>query len=191
MKILVLKKRTNTKKGLRSLPKLLKKLNEMGFEVCIEKDAGKESGMIDAAYEAAGAKIIKDVKTAIREADIIPHVAPVSVEKLQGTRENVILISLFKPYTNQDLIKKLAHHKVYQHFPEMIPRISRAQAMDVLSSQSNLAGYKAVVDAASEYGRAMPLMMTAAGTIAPARPCSWAGVAEPGCCNGSSHGKHR
>jgi NAD(P) transhydrogenase subunit alpha len=125
--------------------------------------------MLDAAYEAAGAKITNDVKTLMGEIDILPHVAPISMEELQGTKENILLISLLKPHVNQELLKKLAHHKVTSFCLEMIPRISRAQAMDVLSSQSNLAGYKAVVEAASEYGRAMPLMMTAAGTIAPAR----------------------
>lgn len=169
MKILVLKETDQHEKRVALSPEVTKKLTEMGFEVFIEKDAGKESGMIDTAYESAGAKIVKDVKAALMEADIIPHVSPISVEELQGTKENVILISLLKPYTNQELIKKLAQHKVTSISLEMIPRISRAQAMDVLSSQSNLAGYKAVVDAASEYGRAMPLMMTAAGTIAPAR----------------------
>lgn len=169
MKILVLKETDPSEKRVALSPEVTKKLCEMGFKVSIEKDAGKESGMIDTAYEASGAKIIKDVKAAIAEADIIPHVSPISVEELQGSKENVILISLLKPYTNQELIKKLAQHKVTSISLEMIPRISRAQAMDVLSSQSNLAGYRAVIDAAAEYGRAMPLMMTAAGTIAPAR----------------------
>ncbi|WP_032112367.1 Re/Si-specific NAD(P)(+) transhydrogenase subunit alpha [Candidatus Paracaedibacter symbiosus] len=169
MKILVLKETDKYEKRVAISPEVTKKLIEMGFDVLVEKDAGKESGMVDDAYEAAGAKIVKDAKTMLPEADIIPHVAPISIEELQGTKENVILMSLLKPYSNQELLKKLANHKVTSIALEMIPRISRAQAMDVLSSQSNLAGYKAVVDAASEYGRAMPLMMTAAGTIAPAR----------------------
>ncbi len=169
MKILVLKETDPHEKRVAISPDVTKKLIEMGFEIIVEKDAGKESGMIDAAFEAAGAKITKDIKTALTQADIIPHVAPISPDDLKGTKENLILISLLKPYANQNLIKKLAEHKVTAIALEMIPRISRAQAMDVLSSQSNLAGYRAVIDAAAEYGRAMPLMMTAAGTIAPAR----------------------
>jgi len=169
MKILVLKETALDEKRVAISPDVAKKLIEMGFDVFVEKDAGLESGMIDSAFEAAGAKIVANTKSSLAEADIIPHVAPISPAELKGTKENLILISLLKPYSNQDLLKQLANHKVSSIALEMIPRISRAQAMDVLSSQSNLAGYRAVVEAAYEYGRAMPLMMTAAGTIAPAR----------------------
>lgn len=169
MKILVLKETALDEKRVAISPDVAKKLIEMGFDVLVEKDAGKESGMLDIAFEAAGATIVANGKNSLSEADIIPHVAPISPTELKGTKDNVILISLLKPYANQNLIKKLAQHKVTSIALEMIPRISRAQAMDVLSSQSNLAGYRAVVEAAYEYGKAMPLMMTAAGTIAPAR----------------------
>lgn len=169
MKILVLKEIDQHEKRVAVSPEVTKKLVEAGFEVTVEKDAGKESGMIDAAYEAVGAKIVKEIKSALKTADIIPHVAPIAADNLKECKENVILISLMKPYNNQEIIKGLATKKITTFALELIPRISRAQAIDVLSSQSNLAGYKAVIDAASEYGRAMPMMMTAAGTITPAK----------------------
>lgn len=169
MKILVLKEIDQHEKRVAISPDVAKKLVEAGFEVTVEKDAGKESGMPDTAYEAIGAKVVKEVKAALKAADIIPHVAPISADDLKDCKTNAILISLMKPYNNPDLIKGLAAKKITSFALEMVPRISRAQAMDVLSSQSNLAGYKAVIDAAADYGKAMPMMMTAAGTIQPAK----------------------
>lgn len=169
MKILVLKETAPHEKRVALSPDVTKKLVELGFEVIVQKDAGKKAGMLDTAFEQAGAVLTNDVTKAIAQADILPHVAPLSLNEIEGAKENLLVISLFKPYENLDLLRNLAEQKITCFALEMIPRISRAQSMDVLSSQSNLAGYRAVIEAAHAYGKAMPLMMTAAGTIAPAR----------------------
>ncbi|MBW8308827.1 MAG: Re/Si-specific NAD(P)(+) transhydrogenase subunit alpha [Candidatus Paracaedibacteraceae bacterium] len=169
MKILVLKE-TAAHEGRVSLtPETVKKLIDQGHEILVEKDAGKSSGVGDDLYTAAGAKISKDASKDISKADLVTVVSFDSMDQLKGIKEGTVLVGLMKPYQNTKLLKDLAKKKVTTLALELIPRISRAQAMDVLSSQSNLAGYKAVVDSAAEYGRAMPMMMTAAGTIPPAR----------------------
>lgn len=150
-------------------PEVSKKLTDLGHDVVLEKGAGVAAGMPDAAYEAAGAKIAKDTKSLYQGADIIIRVSPPTSSEVAALPKDSILIGMLKPFDNEKLAKELAKKKITAFALEFIPRISRAQSMDVLSSQSNLAGYKAVVDAASLFGRAMPMMMTAAGMIPPAR----------------------
>jgi NAD(P) transhydrogenase subunit alpha len=116
-----------------------------------------------------GAKIAADEEAALRDADIVLKVRPPTLEEIGMMKRGAILAALLSPATEKATIGKLAEAGIDAFAMEFLPRISRAQAMDVLSSQANLAGYKAVVDAAATYGRAMPMMMTAAGTIAPAR----------------------
>lgn len=169
MKILTRKESAAHEKRVALTPEITKKLIDLGCEIIIEKDAGKEAGMLDAAFEKAGATITKDADAILKEVDAIIQVSTPDEAALKGAKAGTVVISLMKPYANPELIKKLAAQKLTSISLELIPRISRAQAMDVLSSQSNLAGYKAVVDAAAEFGRAMPMMMTAAGTIPPAR----------------------
>lgn len=169
MKIFVLKE-TEPHEGRVSItPETAKKLIGQGHEILVEKDAGKASGIDDALYTAAGAKISKDAEKEITKADLVTAVTFESLDQIKGMKADTVFVSMMKPYQNTKLLKDLAKKKITSLALEMIPRISRAQAMDVLSSQSNLAGYKAVVDSAAEYGRAMPMMMTAAGTIPPAR----------------------
>ncbi|MGV8948939.1 MAG: Re/Si-specific NAD(P)(+) transhydrogenase subunit alpha [Candidatus Paracaedibacter sp.] len=150
-------------------PEVSKKLTDLGHDVVLEKGAGAAAGMPDAAYEAVGAKIAKDTKSLYQSADIIIRVSPPTSKEVAALPKDSILIGMLKPFDNEKLAKELAKKKITAFALEFIPRISRAQSMDVLSSQSNLAGYKAVVDAASLFGRAMPMMMTAAGMIPPAR----------------------
>jgi NAD(P) transhydrogenase subunit alpha len=123
----------------------------------------------DADYLAAGATIAPDMASALAGADIVLKVRGPEADEIAAMKKGAVLAALLSPYTEKDTAAKLAGQGVTAFAMEFIPRISRAQSMDVLSSQANLAGYKAVLDAAATFGRAMPMMMTAAGTIAPAR----------------------
>lgn len=169
MKIAVGKETAKDEKRVAMTPEVAKKLVELGHEVVVEKDAGKESGLTDALYQKAGASIAKDAAASYKGADVIVRVVAPTVEEISKFPKNAHLIGMLKPHTNGETIKALAKQKVTAFALELVPRISRAQTMDVLSSQSNLSGYRAVIDAAAEFGRAFPMMMTAAGTIPPAR----------------------
>ncbi len=150
-------------------PETVKKLKGLGLEISIETGAGAAARFADADYVAAGATIAPDAGAALADADIVLKVRGPNADEIAMLKKGAVLAALLAPYTEKDAIAKLAAQGVSAFAMEFIPRISRAQTMDVLSSQANLAGYKAVVDAAAQFGRAMPMMMTAAGTIAPAR----------------------
>ena len=169
MKIVVPNECVNFECRVAITPEVCKKLTDLGHDVVIEKGAGVAAGMPDAAYEAASASIAKDGKSLYQAADIVIRVSPPSGAEITALPKDSILIGMLKPFDNEKLASELAKKKITAFALEFIPRISRAQSMDVLSSQSNLAGYKAVIDAASLFGRAMPMMMTAAGMIPPAR----------------------
>ncbi len=148
-------------------PETVKKLAGLGLSVVVEAGAGHASRIPDRDFEAAGAKIGKaaDVKTA----DIVLKVRRPSSAELKAYRSGVVLIAMLDPYGNDAAVKELASAGATAFTMEFMPRITRAQVMDVLSSQANLAGYQAVIDAAAEYDRAIPMMMTAAGTVPAAR----------------------
>lgn len=169
MKIVAPNESANFESRVALTPEVSRKLVDLGHEVVIEKGAGVAAGMSDAAFEEAGAKIAKDTKALYQNANIIVRVSPPKDKDVSALPKDSILIGMLKPHGNEQLFHQLAKRKVTGFALEFIPRISRAQSMDVLSSQSNLAGYKAVIDAAAEFGRALPMMMTAAGMIPPAR----------------------
>jgi len=150
-------------------PESVKKLKGLGLDVVVETGAGHAAHIADADYVAAGASIAPDAKTALADADIVLKVRGPQAAEAAHMKKGAVLAALLAPHTEKDAIRNLARQGVAAFAMEFLPRISRAQAMDVLSSQANLAGYKAVIDAAAQFGRAMPMMMTAAGTIAPAR----------------------
>ena len=150
-------------------PETVKKLKGLGLDVVIETGAGDAPRISDADYEAMGARIAPDAASALKDADIVFKVRGPSQDEIALFKRGAVLAALLSPAAEKDAIGKLAEAGINAFAMEFLPRISRAQAMDVLSSQANLAGYKAVVDAAAAFGRAMPMMMTAAGTIAPAR----------------------
>src|SRR6202012_39434 len=131
--------------------------------------AGNSANIFDNDYIAAGATVAPDVATLLKDADIVLKVRGPEADEVQAMKKGAVYASLLSPYSEKDAIAKLASQGVNAFAMEFIPRISRAQSMDVLSSQANLAGYKAVIDACAQFGRAFPMMMTAAGTIAPAR----------------------
>jgi NAD(P) transhydrogenase subunit alpha len=169
MIVAIPKERRAKETRVAATPETVKKLKGLGLEVAVETGAGADAHFSDADYLAAGATIAPDAAAALKTADIVLKVRGPSDEEIALLKRGAILVALLAPATEKDTIGKLGEAGIDAFAMEFLPRISRAQAMDVLSSQANLAGYKAVVDAAAQFGRAMPMMMTAAGTIAPAR----------------------
>jgi H+-translocating NAD(P) transhydrogenase subunit alpha len=143
-------------------PETVKKLMTLGVEVAVEPGAGIKSGVLDADYVAAGATVGPD---AMKDADIVLKVRRPSEAELSGYKSGALVIAIMDPFGNDAALAAMAKAGVTAFAMELMPRITRAQSMDVLSSQANLGGYRAVIDAAAEYGRALPMMMTAAGTI--------------------------
>src|SRR5690348_1505485 len=150
-------------------PESVKKFKGLGLDVVVEAGAGQGAKISDSDYAAAGAVIAPDAAATFKDADIVLKVRGPSAAEISQFKQGAVLAALLAPHAEGDAIQSLAGQGVDAFAMEFLPRISRAQAMDVLSSQANLAGYKAVIDAAATFGRAMPMMMTAAGTIAPAR----------------------
>ena len=147
----------------------VKKLIAMGFAVTVETGAGLGASILDADYLAAGATIAPSAQAALAGADVVFKVRAPADEEIAALKPGAIVVALLNPHADRPVIQALAARGVSAFAMEFIPRISRAQAMDALSSQANLAGYRAVIEAAEVYGRALPMMMTAAGTVAPAK----------------------
>ncbi|HEX8232433.1 MAG TPA: Re/Si-specific NAD(P)(+) transhydrogenase subunit alpha [Caulobacteraceae bacterium] len=150
-------------------PESVKKLAALGAEVTVESGAGAASAYLDGDYEAAGARIAADPVATVRNADILLKVRDPSPEELAPLRRGGVAVGLFDPFRSAQLIEAFNVVGATAFAMELVPRISRAQSMDALSSQANLAGYRAVIEAAQAYGRALPMMMTAAGTVAAAK----------------------
>jgi NAD(P) transhydrogenase subunit alpha len=168
MKIVVRAEHDKEETRVAASPETVKKLVGMGCAVTVEAGAGAKAHMSDADYEAAGASIAK-AGSALGDADIVVSVRRPDAAALGAMKAGAAVVAMMDPYGDKDGILPFAKQGVIAFAMELMPRITRAQSMDVLSSQSNLAGYKAVIDAAAEFERAMPMMMTAAGTVAPAR----------------------
>lgn len=176
MRIAVVKESRPGEKRVAASPETVKKLSNRGLEVFVQMGAGATSSFVDDDYESAGGVLVSTFKETVEKADLILKVQKPVVKGEKGLEEELkwfpkdaMLIALLSPLTDQDQLKLYAQHSITAFSMDMIPRISRAQSMDVLSSQSSLAGYRSVLDAAHEYGRAFPMMMTAAGTITPAK----------------------
>ena len=178
MQIGIIKERRPDEKRVAATPDTVKKFIAMGLKVNIEKGAGITAAITDQEYEEAGANILDDAKRVLVDADIVlkvnkpigPKDKDVSkLDEVKLLKSGSILVSLMEPYKDKDLIALIAEQNITCFALELIPRITRAQTMDVLSSQSNLAGYKAVIEASTTYGKAFPMMMTAAGTVPPAK----------------------
>ena len=169
MKLAVLKERRAGEARVAATPETAKKLTGLGLSVVVESGAGAGAKIADADYVAAGATIAPDAAAALADADIVFTVRGPDAGGIAAMKKGTVLAALLAPHSEKDTAQKLAAQGITAFAMEFIPRISRAQTMDVLSSQANLAGYKAVIDAAATFGRAFPMMMTAAGTIAPAR----------------------
>src|SRR5579862_4863563 len=147
-------------------PDTVKKLTALGAEVVVARGAGIGSGISDADYEAAGAKLGDNVT---KDADVVLKVRRPAAAELKDYKKGALVIAIMDPFGHDAELKAMADAGLIAFAMELMPRITRAQSMDVLSSQANLAGYRAVIDAAEEYGRALPMMMTAAGTVPAAK----------------------
>ena len=150
-------------------PDAVKKLIGAGLSVAVESGAGLSASATDADYAAAGATVAPTLAETLEGADILLKVRAPADEEIAALKPGAIAIGLFNPHQDKTLLAALAAAGVSAFTMEFVPRSTRAQVMDALSSQANLAGYRAVIEAAEAYGRAMPMMMTAAGTIAPAK----------------------
>src|SRR5512144_2337525 len=166
MKIAIAKEIDPSEPRVAASPDTVKKFKALGADVAIEPGAGIKSGLPDSEFTAVGATVSVD---ALKDADIIFKVKRPEASELSQYKRGALVISIMDPYGNEAALKALAGAGVSSIAMELMPRITRAQSMDVLSSQANLAGYRAVIDAAEEYGRALPMMMTAAGTVPAAK----------------------
>ncbi|WP_457091019.1 Re/Si-specific NAD(P)(+) transhydrogenase subunit alpha [Microvirga sp. P5_D2] len=169
MRIVVLSETDAVETRVAATPETIKKYKGLGADVTVQAGAGAKAGIPDAEFEAAGASIAANATDALKDADIVLKVRRPGQGELEGVKPGALVIGILDPYGQDAALKALADAQVAAFSMELMPRITRAQVMDVLSSQANLAGYRAVVDATAEYGRAMPMMMTAAGTVPAAR----------------------
>ena len=150
-------------------PETAKKFRALNLEVVVECGAGALAGFPDAEYEAAGARLADGGAALLSGADVVLKVRAPAAGELSAMKRGAALVGMLAPFGDREAVESYAAAGVDAYAMELVPRISRAQSMDVLSSQANLAGYKAVIDASAAFARAMPMMMTAAGTVPPAR----------------------
>jgi H+-translocating NAD(P) transhydrogenase subunit alpha len=169
MRIAVPAEVQGTETRVAATPETVKKFIALGASVTVEKGAGTAAGITDGEFEAAGAVIAKSGKDAVKDADIVLKVRRPADADMKNLKTGAILVATMDPYGQDAALAAMAKSGVCGFAMEFMPRITRAQVMDVLSSQANLSGYRAVIDGAAEYGRALPMMMTAAGTVPAAR----------------------
>lgn len=166
MKIAIAAETDSGEPRVAGTPETVKKFVSLGAEVAVEAGAGVKSGILDADYTAAGASVGTGVT---KDADIVLKVRRPTADEIKSYKKGALVVAIMDPYGNEAALKAMAEAGLTAFAMELMPRITRAQSMDVLSSQANLAGYRAVIDAAHEYGRALPMMMTAAGTVPAAK----------------------
>ena len=159
----------NIEKRIAITPEIVKKYTSLGFELCLSENYGSHLGIKDEQYKDMGVNISKDETEVLNSSDIIVQLGMLSDDKTSIIKENQILIGVLNPYNNKEKLENLAKKKINLFSLELLPRITRAQSMDILSSQANLAGYKAVVESFANFEKAIPMMMTAAGTIPAAK----------------------
>ena len=147
-------------------PETVKKMKALGADVAVEPGAGANAGIPDAEFTTAGAAVASG---AVKDADVVLKVRRPVPSELSAYKRGALVIAMMDPYGQDAAVREMANAGIAAFAMELLPRITRAQTMDVLSSQANLAGYRAVIDAAAEYGRVLPMMMTAAGTVPAAR----------------------
>jgi len=166
MKIGIPKEIDPAESRVAAVPDTIKKLKALGADVAVEPGAGVKSGVPDAEFQAAGATVSAD---AVKDADIVLKVKRPEQSELAKYKRGALVVAIMDPYGNDAALKSMADAGVAAFAMELMPRITRAQVMDVLSSQANLAGYRSVIEAAEAFGRAFPMMMTAAGTVPAAK----------------------
>ncbi|MEM1180857.1 MAG: NAD(P) transhydrogenase subunit alpha [Acidobacteriota bacterium] len=168
VKVFVPKELGDGETRVAATPETIKKMAAKGLEVSVQREAGLLAHVVDADYENAGATLVDDRTAALGEADIVLTVNGLAAAEAQSLKAGAVLVGLLAPHANIDTVRALQDWKVSALAMELVPRISRAQSMDALSSQASIAGYKAVLLAATRLGKYFPLLMTAAGTIKPA-----------------------
>ena len=169
MRIVSILENQDIEKRIAITPDIAKKYIALGFKVILSEKYGEHLGFTDIDYKELGVEISKDETEALRNADIIVQLGLLSDKNLLLLKDNQTLIGVFNPYINKEKIEKLSKKNINIFSLEMLPRITRAQSMDILSSQANLAGYKAVIESFANFEKAIPMMMTAAGTIPAAK----------------------
>jgi len=169
MRIASVSENQKIEKRIAISPDIAKKYIDLGFEVSLSENYAEHLGFKDSEYKELGVKISKDIKEVISSADIIVQLGLPSDEIIPLIKENQMLIGILNPYNNKEKIENLVKNKINVFSLELLPRITRAQSMDILSSQANLAGYKAVIESFAKFKKAIPMMMTAAGTIPAAK----------------------
>jgi NAD(P) transhydrogenase subunit alpha len=169
VKVAIPKERATDERRVALVPDTAAKLKAASLDVSVESGAGAGAYIADEAYEAAGVKVVKTAASLLGDADAVLKVQAPSTDEVALLKSGSVLISFLQPATQADVVKALAKRGVTAFSLELLPRISRAQSMDALSSQASAAGYKAVLMAAGRLGKFFPMMMTAAGTVAPAR----------------------
>jgi len=169
MKIAVPAETDKVETRVAATPETVKKFVGLGAEVAVQAGAGAGSRILDGDYEAAGASVLKTAPAVVKDANIVLKVRRPTESELKSYKAGALVVGAMDPFGHEGDVKAMAGAGIAAFAMELLPRITRAQAMDVLSSQANLAGYQAVIDAAAEYSRALPMMMTAAGTVPAAR----------------------
>ena len=169
MKIVSVQEDRKIEKRISITPEIAKKYIALGFEVLLSENYGQNLGFLDDEYKKLGVKILKDENEILDSADIIVQLSLLSNDKLSLIKEGQTFIGILNPYNNKEKINEIIKKKINLFSLELLPRITRAQSMDVLSSQANLAGYKAVIESFANFEKAIPMMMTAAGTIPAAK----------------------
>ncbi len=174
MKLAIPRERRASERRVAATPDTVKRLKALGLDITVEAGAGIGASIADQSFVDAGATLAADYAATVGDADIVlkvgrPMTSAEGIDETAPLKSGAVLVAMLDPYRNQEQVAEFAAQGISAFAMELVPRITRAQAMDVLSSQANLAGYKSVLDAAVEFGRAFPMMMTAAGTIAPAK----------------------
>ncbi len=169
MKVATPRETADAERRVALVPDTATKLVAAGLQVSLQAGAGEAAYLTDAMYEKAGVAIVADAASLLRDADAVLKVQPPNLAEVHLLQKGAVLISFLQPATQGDIVRALAVQGVTAFSLELVPRISRAQSMDALSSQASAAGYKAVLMAAERLGKFFPMMMTAAGTVAPAR----------------------
>ena len=160
-----IKEDLSSEKRVSLTPETTKNIIGLGLKVCIEKDYAKHLGIQDSEYKNVGAEIQSSLDQVLSISNLIISVNCPSEHVIKSLKDNTILVGMLNPSKNKNQLNQILQRKVNIFSLELLPRITRAQSMDVLSSQSNLAGYRAVIDCVAEFEKAVPMMMTAAGTV--------------------------
>ena len=169
MKIGSISENKKLEKRIAVTPDVAKKYIKLGFELSLSENYGVHLGISDKEFKDIGVNIVKDEKELIKNSELIVQLGLLSEDKIFLIKEGQTIVGILNPYNNKEKIEGLAKKKINLFSLELLPRITRAQSMDILSSQANLAGYKAVIEAFANFEKAIPMMMTAAGTISAAK----------------------